>query len=136
LTHSSSCSFQRLHAVEAQRKRNQLCDSERGAAAHRELRLGPDVKKKAPIVYGYINEDGSTASGSGGFASSYNSSDGWYVISINNVDYFFSSFSTTVTPSLPHDAICDTDSIGGTMLVRCFDLSGNPTQAEFGFITF
>ncbi len=114
-----------------------VTDSERGAAGLRaRFHIAPDSRRSIPIAYGYVYPNGSLPSSSGNVTASYNAADGWYVITIHGFDYYYSSYSTTVTPSLPHNAICDTDSIGGTLLVRCFDLSGNPIQAEFGFITF
>ncbi len=42
----------------------------------------PPAVQKKPIAYGYINTDGSVASGSGNFTSSFDSSNKWYAIKL------------------------------------------------------
>jgi uncharacterized membrane protein YeiH len=87
-----------------------------------------------PLAFGFINMDGSTASGSGNFKSSLVSNT--YHIKIKKTDYFFSSFATSVTPVLPGISYCTTSSVSGDLLVNCFDATGNQVAAAFGFVTF
>jgi hypothetical protein len=117
--------------------RGPLTDSQQSQMAGREQRMArPDLRAKV-LSFGYINTDGSIASGSGNFTASYDSTNVRYSIAISGVSYFFSSFSTTVTPSIPIAGTeCRTDSLGGKLLVQCYNLAGSPVQAAFGFITF
>jgi hypothetical protein len=53
------------------------------------------------------------------------------------VDYYYSSYSTVVTTTLPSgNTNCQTDSVSGDLLVLCYTSSGAATQADFGFIVF
>ena len=111
-----------------------MTDSQVSQSAHREQRqIRPDFSRKV-LAYGYINVDGTTASGSGNFTSSWDLSNSWYQIGIKGTNYYYSSFSTVVTPS--NTAVCRTDSVNGYLLVQCHDLIGDLTQANFSFITF
>jgi hypothetical protein len=120
--------------------RGPLTDSQMtqmGWSAHR-MGMVPDRARTTPLGYAFVNQDGSKASGTANVTTSYDSGNIRYVVKFTGVNYFYSSFSTTVTPAIPTStgSECRTDSIGGTMLVQCFNLAGSPIQAAFGFITF
>jgi hypothetical protein len=90
-----------------------------------------------PIAYGYVFEGASIGSGSGNFSVTWNSTYKWYSIAITGVDYYYSSYSTVVTTTLPSgNTNCQTDSVSGDLLVLCYTSSGAATQADFGFILF
>ena len=96
---------------------------------------------RKPIAYGYINTDGTVASGSGNFTSVFDSANKWYAITITNRNYFFSNFSTVVTPSFNSSSpapICGTGSVSGKLLVACYNTAGARVQppAGFGFGVF
>ena len=96
---------------------------------------------RRPIAYGYINTNGTVASGSGNFTSVFDSTNKWYAITITGKNYFFSNFSTVVTPSFNSSAAapgCGTGSVGGKLLVACYDTAGARVQppAGFGFGVF
>lgn len=93
----------------------------------------------APLAYGYINSNGSIASGSGNFTCSWDSTSSRYVISIQGVSFFFSAYSTTVTPGSGTSArIGTTSSLSGNLLVYMLDPlnAGNRTQTSFQFVVY
>jgi len=112
-----------------------VTDAERHATRGSSGIAKPSARRN-PLAYGYVNQDGTKASGTGNFTSDWNASSSWYEIKINNVNYFYSKYSTVVTPSGPHGALCYSDSANGMLLVRCYTTAGDPTQALFGFGTF
>ena len=95
----------------------------------------PGAQKK-PTAYGAIYQDGTAQSGSGNFSAVWNGSAGWYEITIAGVNYYYLSHATTITTSTPAGAVCQSDSVSGKLLVLCYTLGGQPTQATFGFITY
>ena len=65
----------------------------------------------------------------------------WYAITITGRNYFFSNFSTVVTPSFNSSApapSCGTGSVSGKLLVACYNTGGARVQppAGFGFGVF
>jgi len=107
---------------------------------HPSLQHSTDVQPQfqyVPLAYGYIFTTGSIASGSGNFTATWNPTYKWYAISITGISYYYSSYSTVVTTTLPYgDTNCQTDSVSGQLLVQCFTTSGTAVQADFGFIVF
>ena len=96
---------------------------------------------RKPIAYGYINTNGTVASGSGNFTSVFDPVNKWYAIKITGRNYFFTNFSTVVTPSFNSATpapICGTGSVSGKLLVACYDTAGARVQppAGFGFGVF
>ena len=75
---------------------------------------------RRPIAYGYINTNGTVASGSGNFTSVFDWANNWYAITITGRNYFFTNFSTVVTPSFNSSAapICGNGSVGGNSSSR------------------
>lgn len=91
----------------------------------------------SPLAYGYVFTNGAIGSGSGNFTATWNPTYKWYAISITGISYYYSSYSTVVTTTLPYgNTNCQTDSVGGQLLVLCYTSSGAQTQADFGFIVF
>jgi hypothetical protein len=73
-----------------------------------------------PIAFGFINSDGSIASGSGNFTCSWSTANGGrYVITISGHSYFWTGFATVITLAQGggEPAIISTDSLGGSLLV-------------------
>jgi hypothetical protein len=102
--------------------------------------LPPTIRAK-PFAYGYINTDGSVASGTGNFTSIFDSTNKWYAITITGKNYFFSNFSTAVTPSFNSTSpapTCGTGSVSGKLLIACYNTAGARVQppAGLGFIVF
>ncbi len=101
----------------------------------------PPTARRKPLAYGYINTDGSVASGSPNFTSVYDSTNKWYVITLTGTNYLFSNFSTAVTPSFNSSSpapTCGTGSVSGNLLVACYNTAGARVQppAGFGFGVF
>jgi hypothetical protein len=107
---------------------------------HASLQHSTDAQplfQTTPLAYGYVFESGTIGSGSGNFTATWNPTYKWYAITITGISYYFSSYSTVVTTSVPYgNTNCQTDSVSGQLLVRCYTSSGAQTQADFGFIVF
>src|SRR4051812_13825408 len=99
-------------------------DADRAPAVSAAPRLPAPTVLRKPIAHGYINTDGTVASGSGNFTSVFDSANQWYAIKITGKSYFFSSFSTVVTPSFNSFTpapTCGTSSVSGQLLVACYN---------------
>ena len=97
--------------------------------------------RRTPIAYGYINSDGTVASGTANITSVFDAVNKWYAITITGRNYFFTNFSTVVTPSFNSATpapICGTGSVSGKLLVACYNAAGARVQppAGFGFGVF
>ena len=93
----------------------------------------------APIAYGFINSSGSVASGSGNFTCTWDSGQLKYDITIENESYFFSNYTTVITPATGSSPrVSSTGSVGGKLLVYTFNpLSGYArTQTAFQFVVY
>ncbi len=90
-----------------------------------------------PIAFGYVAPDGSVDSGSQNFTVTWVPEQNWYVITVTGLTYYYTQYSTNVTTSIPQgNGWCQTDSANGQLLVRCYNLAGQPVQAAFGFSIF
>jgi hypothetical protein len=92
-----------------------------------------------PIAYGFVNADGSLASGSSSVSSRWSSRDTRYEVSISGHSYFYSDYVTLVTvsaPCSPAPCAAQTDSASGKLLIRIADGSGSTVQANFQFVTY
>lgn len=72
----------------------------------------------SPIAFGFINADGTIASGSGNFTCSW--SGDHYVITIDSQTYFWTSYTTVATLTSHSSALganIQTGSVGGSLLV-------------------
>lgn len=93
----------------------------------------------SPLAFGFINADGTKASGSANVTSTWDAANSRYVITIANHVYFFSNYTTTIT--FGSSAACagfnvSTNSAGGNLLVFVRNAGGTLTQCTFGFATF
>ena len=119
----------------------QAAEIDRAPASSAALQPQATTAIRRPIAYGYINTDGTVASGTANISSVFDSVNKWYAITITGRNYFFTNFSTVVTPSFNSSApapICGTGSVSGKLLVKCFNTAGAPVQppAGFGFGVF
>jgi len=89
-----------------------------------------------PIAYGYANATGARVSGSANWSGTWDALNGWYVITITGVSYFYSSYTTVVAPaSGPFTS--SIGSVGGTLLITFYDAAGAKAQPlGFQFATF
>lgn len=89
----------------------------------------------APIAYGFINSNGTIASGTPNFSSVMNPFIR-YEILIDGEDYFFNQYVTVVTPNNPGQ-IVSTGSSSGRLIVYVQDASTQAfVQGGFQFITY
>lgn len=105
-------------------------DAENGPDGAEFLLLG-----KSPLAYGTVNSSGSKNKGSSNWSSSYNGTYKRYEITITNQNYYYLNYATVITPA--GDArFCRSSSVGGKLLVYCYDHAGNAKSSRFGFLTF
>ncbi|MEZ6165222.1 MAG: hypothetical protein R3B67_12400 [Phycisphaerales bacterium] len=92
--------------------------------------------RAVPIAYGYINTNGTIASGTPNFSATWNASALRYEIEIDNESYFFSNYVTVVS-TINANASIRTSSASGRLLVF---IERTDTQADiqagFQFITY
>ncbi len=92
--------------------------------------------RAAPVAYATVNSNGTKASGTPNVTSAWNGTNQWYEITITGEPYFWSSFTTVVTVNGGTPCIATTDSTSNKLLVRLWNLSSNPIQANFQFVTY
>lgn len=89
-----------------------------------------------PIAYGFVNSNGTIASGTPNFSAVWNAPFSRYEIEISDETYFFSNYVTVVTPT-GSGVTARTGSIAGRLIV---DFRSTSTQAfvqsNFQFVTF
>lgn len=101
---------------------------------------GPDggeliLLGKGPLAFGTVRSNGAKYKGSNNWSSSYNGTYKRYEITITSNSYYYLNYATVVTPA-GDSRFCKTSSVGGKLLVYCYDHAGNVTPARFGFLTF
>jgi hypothetical protein len=114
----------------------EAAETDRAPAASAARQPQAATARRLPIAYGYINTDGTVASGTANITSVFDSVNKWYAITITGRNYFFSNFSTVVTPSFNSSApapICGTGSVSGKLLVACYNTAGARVQPPNGF---
>lgn len=89
----------------------------------------------APIAFGVISSNGQKQSGTANWSSAYSATYKRYEITITGQNYYYLSFTTLVTPA-GDNRFCRTDSVGGKLLVYCYDQSGAVQPARLAFTTF
>lgn len=107
-----------------------LTDSQLGAGA------GPSADvSSGPIAFGVVLNNGQKQSGTANWSSAYNATLKRYEITISGQNYYYLSYTTLVTP--PGDVrFCRTDSVGGKLLIYCYDQSGAVQPSRVAFTTF
>jgi hypothetical protein len=109
-------------------------DSESGIGRHAAARVLRPTVPRRPIAYGTVFSDGTVESGTGNFTATWDSTNHWYAIHITGQNYFWLNYTTELTTSLPQgNGFCQVDSVSGNLLVRCYNLAGQPQQAVFDF---
>jgi hypothetical protein len=96
------------------------------------------ANQAAPVAYGVIASGGSVTSTATtpNVTSTFDSVNDRYMITIANESYDINRFATTVTPIATTPRIAVTQSSGGKLLVRIFDLTGATVQASFDFAVY
>ncbi len=88
-----------------------------------------------PIAFGFI-QNAAITSGSGNYTVLWNSTYNRYEITIAGESYFWSNYTTVVTPAGSVVKSVTTGSIGGKLVVQLFNASGSPIQNYFQFVTY
>ena len=122
-----------------------LATSEFGGDFSGDLRTDGDISRSysfgsfdlaAPIAYGYINPDGSVASGTPNFSCVWNSASQRYEIEIDDESYFFNSYVTVAT-TVASNASIRTSSVSGRLLIYIEStINQTDIQAGFQFVTY
>ena len=87
-----------------------------------------------PICYGAYHT-GSIVEGTGNFSVVWNAASLWYEITITGESYHYMSYVTMVTP-LSTGLLPSTSSVGGKLIVRLTNLSGNQVQGNFSIVVY
>jgi hypothetical protein len=96
---------------------------------------GTQAANGGPLAFGTVTASGSKSSGTANWSSSYNSTHKRYEISISGQSYYYLNYATLITPA-GDQRFCNSSSVGGKLLVYCYDSNGNGQQSRFGFVTF
>lgn len=98
---------------------------------------GSVTNQRVAIAHGFINSNGTKASGTANVSSSYDTTNKRYVITISGFSYFWTSYVTIVTPAGTCPGIATTSSASNNLLVSFRNLSNNDNiQCNFQFVTF
>jgi hypothetical protein len=109
---------------------SEMTDSQTGPGAE----SAADVSS-GPIAFGVMLSNGLKQSGTANWSSTYNATYKRYEITITGQNYYYLNFSTLVTPT-GDIRYCRTDSVGGKLLIYCYDQSGAVQPARLAFTTF
>lgn len=88
-----------------------------------------------PLAFGTVTASGGKYSGSANWSSSYNATYRRYEITISGQSYYYLNYATLITPAGDR-RFCRSSSVGGKLLVYCYDSNGSGQQSRFGFVTF
>jgi hypothetical protein len=92
-----------------------------------------------PIAYGVVTSGGSriAAASTPNFTSSFDSVNKRYEITITGETYSINGYTTVATPTtISAPRFIATQSAGGKLLIKIFDLTGAAVQTGFSFTTF
>jgi hypothetical protein len=91
-----------------------------------------------PIAYGVVNSSGTLVSGTSNVTASFDSANKRYLVTIAGETYSNTGFATFVTPSASSTVplFPTTSALNGQLLVRVWNLAGNPAQSAFSFVTY
>ena len=111
-------------------------DTGEATDAERDLQGGGDTADvSGPLAFGVVYFDGARQSGTANWTSSYNGAYKRYEISITGESYYYTKYATVITPA-GDNRFCRSSSVGGMLLVYCYDANGAGQTSRFGFITF
>lgn len=98
---------------------------------------GADIRdvSSGVLAFGVVYSNGDKKSGTSNWTSSYNGTYKRYEISINGESYYYLNYATVITPA-GDIRFCRSSSVGGKLLVYCYNKNGDVSPARFGFATF
>lgn len=105
-------------------------DAEQGIDGEANIFLG-----KGPLAYGTVLSSGSKYRGSNNWNATYNATYKRYEITISANNYHYLQYATVITPA-GDTRFCRSSSVGGKLLVYCYNHAGTASPARFGFLTF
>lgn len=105
-------------------------DAAQGTDGEQAIFLG-----KGPLAFGTVRSSGSKYKGSNNWSSTYNSTYKRYEITISGNNYYYLNYATVITPA-GDTRFCRSSSVGGKLLVYCYNHAGTATSSRFGFVTF
>ncbi len=111
-----------------------MTDAEKDAATPAAGSAAPSAAI-SPLAYGTVNSAGTKQSGTGNWSSRYNSRFKRYEVTISGERYYYLRYSTLITPA-GDVRYCRSSSVGGKLLVYCYDQNGTVQPSRFGFVTF
>ena len=91
--------------------------------------------QEGPLAFGVVMSNGTKYSGTPNWSSTYNANYKRYEIEIDGESYYYLKYATTVTPA-GDIRYCRSTSVGGQLLVYCYDKNGNAATSRFAFVTF
>jgi subtilisin family serine protease len=89
----------------------------------------------APLAFGTVWFSGAKQTGTANWSSTFNPTYNRYEIAISGENYYYLNYSTIVTPA-GDVRFCKSSSVGGKLLVYCYDSNGNPATSRFAFVTY
>lgn len=89
---------------------------------------------KGPLAFGTVWLNGAKQTGYGNWTSTFNASYTRYEITLSGQNYYYLNYATVVTPM--DNRYCKSSSVGGKLLVYCYNSVGQPTTARFAFVTY
>ena len=93
-----------------------------------------EIEARTPIAFGFVDLDANILSGTGNFSVIFDQFVQRYEITIDSENYFFTDYTTVVTPTAD-GIVARTGSIGGRLVVVLKDLNGDPVMSNFQFVT-
>jgi hypothetical protein len=96
------------------------------------------ANQATPIAYGVVNLFGNLVSGTPNVTASFDSANKRYLITIAGENYSNAGYTTVVTPSGSSTVplLPTTSAVSNQLLVRVWNLAGNPVQSAFSFVTY
>jgi hypothetical protein len=89
----------------------------------------------SPLAYGFFNKTGSAGATSGNITCAWSTSE--YLCTVTNETFFYSKYVVNVTPAdTDTPAVTTVNSLGGQIIVKFFNLSGQPIQFPFYITVF
>ncbi len=89
-----------------------------------------------PKAFGFVQSAGTTSSGSGNYSVSWDASNDRYEITITGETYFWTAYTSIITPASAGISSIRTSSVGGKLLVYLSNSSGSLIQGNFQFVTY
>ena len=97
------------------------------------------ANRATPIAYGFINSDGTVASGTPNISASWDLANNRYLIAIAGETYASHLYAAAVTPRVTGTSpprLVSTSAVGGELIVRAYDLAGATVQNAFQFVVY